>query len=170
MLSACYKGKDQRAIQEAGKFWTVFFLFLFSWGSEEGSMRVTFKQRAERWDKFTTCVHVTCMHVTYMHGRCQEGGAKELTFLIKEIWKMTQEETRWFQGTQRWKWGLRMRWQGQAIRDQLKNLDFKSSVRSFKEESHITQFFFTRTILSFSNMVEWKATLVSPIHPTCFNQ
>lgn len=59
-----------------------------------------------------------------------------------------------------------MRRQGQAIRDQRKNLDFESSVRSFKEESHITQFFFKRTILSLSNMVERKATFVSPIHPT----
>ena len=124
-------------------------------------MRVTFKQRAARWDKFTT-------HVTYTQGRRQEGGAKELTFLIEETRKMTQEETRWFQGTQRWTWGLRMRWQGQALRGQLKNLHFESSVRSFKEESHITQFFFTRTILSVSNMVEWKATFVSPTHPTCF--
>ena len=57
-------------------------------------MRVTVNQRAERLDKFTTRVHVTCMHVTYMHGRCQEGGVKELTFQIRETWKMTQEETR----------------------------------------------------------------------------
>ena len=119
---------------------SFFFFLFFFWGSQERSMRVTFKQRAERWDKFTTRVHVTHMHVTYMHGRCQEGEVKKLTFLIRETWKMTQEETRWTQGTQRCRWGLRMSWQGQAIREQLKNLDFESSVRSFNEESHITPF------------------------------